>query len=431
MRFGSEPRLDRLGVVAERGARAVEQPFPLRREPDQERAPVVGIRHAFGMAALLEALDAEDGRRERHLEPRGEPGRRPRPLGADHHVERVVLGRQVRCRRAPARSGARASGSTRRPRTELLADRYEPLMQSCRKFVLQDCTSARDPVHPCQVWPRARRTRRRSTGGDADGHRPAHDDQRAAGVSLPRRARSVVPLRIRFEEPPLLRVALLRTPAARLAHPSRARGRAPRCQPPRRPSRSPSRFRTRRSPPALRSRSVRARASLRSKAAAPGFRLPRRASWRGSTPPAPSRRRPASAFPPPAARASSTPPWPRADRSGTPPTREAPSRASIRRPARRSRRSPQATVRAGLTVGGGAVWTFSFLGTDVTRIDLATTAGEDVPRGRRGRDGHRVRRRRALAAEHAARADHQGRPWIGRRARVDRAHARRSRPGTR
>ena len=66
-RFGSEPRLDRLGVVAERGPRAVEQPFALRREPDQERAPVVGVRHAFGVTALLEPLDAEDDRRERHL----------------------------------------------------------------------------------------------------------------------------------------------------------------------------------------------------------------------------------------------------------------------------------------------------------------------------------------------------------------------------
>ena len=65
----------------------------------------------------LEPLEPEDHRRERHLEPLGEPGRRPRPLGADQDVHRVVLGRQVDARRARPRSAASASAASRRPRT--------------------------------------------------------------------------------------------------------------------------------------------------------------------------------------------------------------------------------------------------------------------------------------------------------------------------
>src|SRR6476469_6220190 len=46
-RLRAESALDRLGVVAERRARLVEQAVPLVREADEVRPPVVGIRDAF------------------------------------------------------------------------------------------------------------------------------------------------------------------------------------------------------------------------------------------------------------------------------------------------------------------------------------------------------------------------------------------------
>src|SRR3954454_9592635 len=73
----------------------LEQPLALRRQPDEERAPVFGIRDALRVAAPFEPLDAEDHRREWHTEPARQSGRRPRALGADQHVERIVLRGQL------------------------------------------------------------------------------------------------------------------------------------------------------------------------------------------------------------------------------------------------------------------------------------------------------------------------------------------------
>src|SRR5206468_514882 len=84
-----------LRVIAKEGAGTIEQTLAFRREPDEKGATVVGIGCAFGMAAPLEALHAKDDRRQRHHQPLCEPGRRPGTLRPDHHVERVVLWRQV------------------------------------------------------------------------------------------------------------------------------------------------------------------------------------------------------------------------------------------------------------------------------------------------------------------------------------------------
>ena len=54
--LAAQPRLDRLGVVAERRPRLVEQPLALGREADEERAAVVGVRHALGVAAASSRL---------------------------------------------------------------------------------------------------------------------------------------------------------------------------------------------------------------------------------------------------------------------------------------------------------------------------------------------------------------------------------------
>jgi hypothetical protein len=50
------------------------------------------------MAAPLEPPQTEEHRRERDLEAPREPGRRPRALRPEEHVERVVVRRQLRLR---------------------------------------------------------------------------------------------------------------------------------------------------------------------------------------------------------------------------------------------------------------------------------------------------------------------------------------------
>jgi hypothetical protein len=93
--LASEPRLDRLGVGAEAGPSLAEEPLSLVGEAHQVRPAVVGVRDSLSVPARLEPPDPEEHRRERHLHARREGRRRPRPLGPDHHVHRVVLRREL------------------------------------------------------------------------------------------------------------------------------------------------------------------------------------------------------------------------------------------------------------------------------------------------------------------------------------------------
>ena len=93
--LASEPRLDRLGVGAEARPGLAEEPLPLVGEAHEVRPAVVGVRDSLGVPARLEPADPEEHRRERHLHSCREACRRPRPLGPDHHVHRVVLRREL------------------------------------------------------------------------------------------------------------------------------------------------------------------------------------------------------------------------------------------------------------------------------------------------------------------------------------------------
>src|SRR5262245_32337882 len=67
-----EVGLDRLGSGTEARAGDREQALALVREPDQERATVLRVRRALGVAAALQATDSEEHRREWHRQALGE-----------------------------------------------------------------------------------------------------------------------------------------------------------------------------------------------------------------------------------------------------------------------------------------------------------------------------------------------------------------------
>ena len=87
--------LDPFRIATEARAGLVQQAPALGRQADQERSPVGGVVDSLRVATALEPPDPEDDRRERHVEDLGHPRRSQRAVGADRHVERVVLGRQV------------------------------------------------------------------------------------------------------------------------------------------------------------------------------------------------------------------------------------------------------------------------------------------------------------------------------------------------
>jgi len=89
----AQTRFDPFRIATEARTGLVQQAPALRRQADQERSPVGGVVDSLDMAAALEAPDPEDDSRERRVEDLGHPGRSQRAVGADRHVERVVLGR--------------------------------------------------------------------------------------------------------------------------------------------------------------------------------------------------------------------------------------------------------------------------------------------------------------------------------------------------